>query len=211
MRVLIVDDHPFIRKGVRETLVDALAMVEIEEATDGDQAFDILAARAFDLVIVDVSMPGKDGLELIKDTLAIRPGVRFLMMSVFPEREFAERAYRDGAMGYLDKASPPAQFLEAVRRILGGRTYVSPEYAETLVAGRERDREEGALLTDRELAVVARYSAGDSLMEIGRQLRLSVKTVSTYKTRAMEKLGLGNNAELIAYAIAHGLARPRSP
>jgi two-component system, NarL family, invasion response regulator UvrY len=211
MRVLIVDDHPFIRKGIRETLVDAISMVEIEEATDGDQAFDILAARAFDLVIVDVSMPGKDGLELIKDTLAIRPGVRFLMMSVFPEREFAERAYRDGAMGYLDKASPPSQFLEAVRRILGGRTYVSPEYAETLVTGRGAERMDGALLTDRELAVVARYSAGDSLMEIGRQLRLSVKTVSTYKTRAMEKLGIANNAELIAYAIAHGLARPRSP
>jgi DNA-binding NarL/FixJ family response regulator len=208
MRVLIADDHPFIRKGIRETLAEAIGMLEIEEASDGSRAYDLLTTFAFDLAIVDVSMPGKDGLELIKDTLALRPGLRFLVMSVFPEREFAERAYRNGAMGYIAKASPPSQFLEAVRRILGGRVYVSPEYAEVLVRGRVPA--EVARLTDRELAVLGRLAAGESLTEIGRQLHLSVKTVSTYKTRAMEKLGLANNAELIAYALSHALARPAS-
>jgi DNA-binding NarL/FixJ family response regulator len=206
MRVLIADDHPFIRKGIRETLAEAIDLLEVVEVSDGDAAYELIAARPFELAIVDVSMPGRDGLELIKDALALRPGMRFLVMSVFPEREFAERAYRNGAMGYLAKASPPAQFLEAVRRILGGRPYVSQEYAEMLVLG--QGPAEGAQLTDRELAVISRISSGESLTEIGERLRLSVKTVSTYKTRAMEKLGLSNNAELLAYALAHGLARP---
>ena len=170
MRILIADDHPFIRKGIRETLAQEIDLLEVEEASDGNQAYELIAERPFDLAIVDVSMPGKDGLELIKDALALRPGTRFLVMSVFPEREFAERAYRNGAMGYLGKSSPPAQFLEAVRRILGGRVYVSPEYAEHLVLGKGRERGEGARLTDRELAVIGRYAAGDSLMEIGRRL-----------------------------------------
>jgi DNA-binding NarL/FixJ family response regulator len=206
MRILIADDHPFIRKGIRETLAEAIDLLEVVEASDGDAAYELIAARPFELAIVDVSKPGRDGLELIKDALALRPGMRFLVMSVFPEREFAERAYRNGAMGYLAKASPPAQFLEAVRRILGGRTYVSQEYAEMLVMG--QGAAEGAQLTDRELAVISRISSGESLTEIGERLRLSVKTVSTYKSRAMEKLGLSNNAELLAYSLAHGLARP---
>ena len=207
MRVLIVDDHPFIRKGIRETLIESIALLEIEEAGDGDQACRLLESGSYDLVIVDFSMPGKDGLELVKDTLARRPEVRFLMMSVFGEREFAERAYRDGAMGYIEKASPPSQFLEAVRRILAGKVYVSPEYGEILVRrqGRKQDRE--VKLTDRELAVISRYAAGASLVEIGRRLNLSVKTVSTYKMRAMEKLGLENNADLVAYARTHNLSQ----
>ncbi|HUX42441.1 MAG TPA: response regulator transcription factor [Rectinemataceae bacterium] len=209
MRVLIVDDHPFIRKGIRETLSEAIGLLEIEDAADGNQAFELLRANYFDLVIVDVSMPGRDGLELIRDSLALRPNLRFLMMSVFAEREFAERAYRNGAMGYLAKSSPPSQFLEAVRRILGGQVYVSPEYAELLVLGKTGESEEGGQrLSDRELAVLRRYAAGLSLMEIGRELHLSVKTVSTHKTRAMEKLGIESNAELISYALSHGLARP---
>jgi DNA-binding NarL/FixJ family response regulator len=208
VRVLIADDHPFIRKGIRETLADALGLLEVEEAGDGQAAFALLAAKPFDLAIVDVSMPGKDGLELIKDALALRPGLRCLVMSVYPERDYAERAYRDGAMGYLPKDCPPDQFLDAVRRILAGRTYVSPEYAEALVRGGGAEAGDAAKLTDRELAVVGRLAAGDGLTEIGKRLNLSVKTVSTYKTRAMAKLGLANNAELITYALARGLGRP---
>jgi DNA-binding NarL/FixJ family response regulator len=153
-------------------------------------------------------MPKKDGLELIKETLALRPNLRFLVMSVYSEREFAERAYRSGAKGYLAKVSPPSEFIEAVRRILGGNRYVSPEYAELLVVGLGLSEGAESRLSDRELAVLGLFAAGASLTEIGRQLNLSVKTVSTYKSRTMEKLGLETNAELIAYALERGLFRP---
>jgi DNA-binding NarL/FixJ family response regulator len=208
MRVLIADDHPFVRKGIKETLTEALGELEVEEAADGLAAFSLLTSRHFDLAIVDISMPGKDGLELIKEVLAFRPGLRFLVMSVYSEREYAERAYRSGAKGYLPKVSPPPAFLEAVRRILGGKVYVSPEYAELLVdaLGRVRGGEER--LSDRELAVLRLFAAGESLTEIGLRLHLSVKTVSTYKTRAMEKLALETNAGLVAYALERGIARP---
>lgn len=206
MRILVADDHPFIRKGIKETLAEELDLLEVVEASDGLEAYELLLARPFDLAIVDVSMPRKDGLELIKDALAARPSIRFLVMSVYPEREFAERAYRCGAMGYLAKASPPPEFLEAVRRILGGGVYVSPSYAELLVLRGRSSGGEGASpeagLSDREEAVVRLYAAGGSVTEIGRALNLSVKTVSTYKTRAMEKLGLESNAELIAHFLA---------
>lgn len=209
MRILIADDHPFIRKGIRETLADELGCLEICEAPDGIEAYRLLLSMPFDLAIVDIAMPGKDGIELIKEVLPLRPGLPFLVMSVYLEREFAERCYRCGARGYLAKACPPPQFLEAVRRILGGGTYVSSEYAELLV--QRQGREPGAecaeeLLTDRELAVLRRIASGKALTAIGRELNLSVKTVSTYKCRAMEKLGLRNNAELIAYALERGLS-----
>jgi DNA-binding NarL/FixJ family response regulator len=152
MRVLIADDHPFVRKGIRETLIEAMDVVEIVEASDGMEAFRILSPGGFDLAIIDVAMPGKDGLDLIKETLALHPGLRFLVMSVYSEREFAERAYRCGSKGYLSKISPAGEFLEAVRRIQGGNTYVSPEYADVLVQGLGRRMEEAARLSDRESA-----------------------------------------------------------
>lgn len=210
MRILIADDHPFIRKGIRETLTDELGIHEIVEAKDGLEAFDLLTTAVFDLAIIDISMPGKGGLDLLRDVIALRPNTRFLVMSVHPEREFAERAYRNGAMGYLDKSSPPEAFLQAVRRILGGGKYVSPEYAELLVLGLGGMRNEEGLLSDRELSVIRFCAAGRHLSEIGDELHLSVKTVSTYKTRAMEKLGLYSNAELVAYAFAHGWILPPS-
>lgn len=203
MRVLIADDHPFIRKGIRETLSEELKLLEIVEASDGEEALRLIARSRFDLAVVDIAMPGKDGLRLIKEARSLRPELPFLVMSVYPEREFAERAYRAGARGYLVKSSPPPEFVEAVRRILGGGSYVSPEYAELLVQGlAEGDRDSGPLLSDRELEVLRLIAAGRSLTEIGRRLNLSVKTVSTYKSRSMEKLGLRTNAELIAYALA---------
>jgi len=207
MRILIADDHPFIRKGIRETLAEELGPHEIAEASDGLEAYELLLGKRFDLAIVDIAMPGKDDLELIKEVLALRPGLPFLVMSVYSEREFAERAYRAGARGYLAKASPPTEFLEAVRRILGGRAYVSPEYGELLVQGlgSRREKEPGERLSDRELAVIRLIASGRSLTEIGRELKLSAKTISTYKTRAMEKLGLETNAALIAYALGRRL------
>ncbi len=204
MRILIADDHHFIRKGIRETLAEELSLHDVVEARDGLEAFELLTAEAFDMAIVDISMPGKGGLDLIKDVVALRPRTHFLVMSVYPEREFAERAYRNGAMGYLIKSGPPGEFIDAVRRILAGKKYVSPEYAELLVQGLGGGPEEEERLSDRELSVIGLYAAGKSLSRIGEELHLSVKTVSTYKTRAMEKLGIDTNAQLIAYAVSRG-------
>lgn len=211
MRVLIADDHPFVRKGIREALSEALSAVEIAEASDAEEALGLLRSADFDLAIVDIAMPGKDGLELVKDGLALRPGLRCLVMSAYSEREFAERAYRCGAKGYISKSSRPEEFVEALRRILGGRNYVSPEYADLLVQGLGERRSEDSRLSDRELAVLRLFASGLSLTDIGKELRLSVKTVSTYKTRVMEKLALASNAELMAYALTRGLARPPAP
>lgn len=204
MRILLVDDHPFMRKGIKEALAEAMDMVEVTEASDGNEAFGLLLSRSFDLVIVDIVMPGKDGLALIRESLAQRPRLHFLVMSVYSEREFAERAYRCGARGYLSKDGPPEELLVAVRRILGGKIYVSPEYASLLIEGRCREAE-GPGLSDRELSVLRHFARGESLTEIGRRLNLSVKTISTYKTRCMEKLGVETNAGLIAWAMEHRL------
>jgi DNA-binding NarL/FixJ family response regulator len=201
MRILIADDHPFVRKGIRETLAESFAVVEIVEASNGMEAFELLSSGIFDLAIIDVAMPGKDGLNLIKESLALHPGLRFLVMSVYSEREFAERAYRCGAKGYLSKISPPGEFLEAVRRILGGMTYVSPEYADILVQGLGRRTVEAPRLSDREEEVLRLVAEGHTLTDIGKELHLSVKTVSTYKSRIMEKLALTTNAELISCAL----------
>jgi DNA-binding NarL/FixJ family response regulator len=204
MRILIADDHHFIRKGIRETLAEELGLHDVVEAADGLEAYEFLTKEKFDLAIVDISMPGKGGLDLIKDVMALRPHTRFLVMSVYPEREFAERSYRNGAMGYLIKSSSPEQFIDAVRRILAGKRYVSPEYAELLVQGLGGGPAQDERLSDRELSVITLYAEGKNLSEIGEVLHLSVKTVSTYKTRAMDKLGLDSNAQLISYAVSRG-------
>lgn len=204
MRILVADDHHFIRKGIRETLAEELGLRDVVEAVDGLEAYELLTTETFDMAIIDISMPGKGGLDLIKEVISLRPLTRFLVMSVYPEREFAERAYRNGAMGYLIKSGPPGEFIDAVRRILAGKKYVSPEYAELLVQGLGGGPEEEERLSDRELSVISLYAAGKTVSEIGEELHLSIKTVSTYKTRAMEKLGLDSNAQLISYAISRG-------
>lgn len=144
MRVLIADDHPFVRKGIREVLAEELGIRDIVETSDGLSAYDLLVSERFDLAVIDISMPGKDGLELMKDVLALRPTVPFLVMSVHPEQELAERAYQCGAKGYLGKLRPLSEFVEAARRILAGGVYVNPALAQTLVerlrAPREKKR-----------------------------------------------------------------------
>lgn len=208
MKCLIADDHPFMRKGLRESLEMDFHFSEILEASNGLDAFNLLLGQEIGLAIVDISMPGKGGLELIKDVLAVRSQVKFLVLSVYPEREFAERAYLAGAKGYLGKMRPPQEFAAAVRYILRGRIYVSEEYSETLIRRLKKPkRNDLSTLSDREFTILNLFSAGESLTEIGKQLNISVKTVSTHKTRLMEKLDIGNNAELIAFALEQGLGK----
>jgi two-component system, NarL family, invasion response regulator UvrY len=215
MRVLIADDHPFTRKGVRTILAEELGIEDVVEAENGMEAYDRLISESFDLAIIDLIMPGGNGLQLIKDVLALRPRMPFLVLSILPEREFAERAYKCGAKGYLGKIRPISDFIEAVRYILSGKTYVNPEFAQSLVERIQGPRplEKTGInrLSDRELAVLSLFGSGESLTEIGTELHISIKTVSTHKTRIMEKLHLRSNADLMVWALAQGLvpARPQ--
>ena len=209
MRILIAGDHPIVRKGVRETLLSAFTACEFIESDDGLEAYSYLTTETFDLAIVEVFMPGKNGVDLVKDVLSVRPQTRFLVLSACSECEFALRAYRNGAMGCLDNTEPLESLEAAAKRILSGKKYVSLEYAELLIRehGGERRREDR--LSDRELCVIRSAAAGRRLSSIASELNLSVKTVSTYKTRAMEKLGISDNVELVVYASRRGWIREK--
>lgn len=205
-RVLLVDDHTVVRRGVRAILEDDMPGVQIAEATNGDEALAALAEK-FDAVVLDLSMPGRDGFDLLAEIKHRYPKLPVLIMSLHSEEQFALRALRAGAAGYLTKASAPEQLVAAITKVLRGGRYVSEALAERLAAGlggsdtgspHER-------LSDREFDVMRGIASGRSVSEIAAQMHLSVKTVSTYRARLLEKMGMSTNAELTRYAIEAGL------
>lgn len=205
-RVLLVDDHTVVRRGVRAILEDDLPGVQIAEATNGDEALAALAEK-FDAVVLDLSMPGRDGFDLLAEIKHRHPKLPVLIMSLHSEEQFALRALRAGAAGYLTKASAPEQLVAAITKVLRGGRYVSEALAERLAAdldgshtGSPHER-----LSDREFDVMRGIASGRSVSEIAAQMHLSVKTVSTYRARLLEKMGMSTNAELTRYAIEAGL------
>jgi len=207
MRVLLVDDHAVVRRGIRAILEDAIGGVTVEEAGDGDAA---LAAveKGFDAVVLDLSMPGRSGIDLLAEIKHRQPKLPVLILSLHGEEQFAIRALRAGASGYLTKAAAPDQLVAAIAKIMRGGRYVSEELAERLAAdvgghaaGAPHER-----LSDREFEVMRGIASGKSVSEIAEQMHLSVKTVSTYRTRLLDKMGMSTNAELTRYAIENGLA-----
>jgi len=207
IRVMLADDHAIVRAGLKEILADTGDIEVTGEATNGQEALALVRAGEFDVAVLDMSMPGRSGIELIKLVKAERPKLRVLVLSMHGEQQYAVRAVKAGASGYLTKESAPDQLVAAIRRIAAGGAYVSPETAERLVLD-AAPRAEGAphaLLSDREFQVFQMIAAGRSVTEIARELTLSVKTVSTHKTHVMEKMGLANQAELIRYAIENKL------
>jgi len=212
IRVLLADDHAVVRAGLREILADTGDIEVAGEAANGHEVLAMLRAREFDLAVLDMSMPGRSGIELIKLVKAERPKLRVLVLSMHGEQQYAVRAVKAGASGYLTKESAPEQLVAAIRRIAAGGAYVSPETAERLVLD-AAPRAEGAphaRLSDREFQVFQLIASGRSVTEIARELSLSVKTVSTHKARVMEKMGLANQAELIRYAIENKLIESNS-
>ena len=209
MRVLIVDDHAMFRRGLREILVDEFDDLEFSEATNAEEALDMLRGGEWDAVILDVSMPGRSGLDALKEIKKDRPALPVLMLSFHPEEHFATRALKAGASGYMTKTSAPEELVSAIQKILNGGKYVSPELAEQLAEDLERDAV-GVLphkrLSDREYEVLLDLARGETVSEIGDKLSLSVKTISTYRARILEKMNLRSNADLVRYAIRHGLA-----
>jgi two-component system, NarL family, invasion response regulator UvrY len=207
MRVLICDDHPVVRKGLREILERGGAPVTIGEVASAGEALALARKQPWDTVVLDITMPDRSGLELLKDLKQEHPNVPVLVLSVHPAEQYAVRVLRAGASGYLTKESAPEELLTAIQRILRGGRYISPSVGETLAADLGRPAEELPHhgLSDREFEILRLLASGKRPSEIAEQLHLSVKTVSTYRARILQKLKLRTTPEIMRYAIKHGL------
>jgi two-component system invasion response regulator UvrY len=204
-RVLLVDDHDVVRKGIRAILEDRFAAIAIREASNGDEALAALI-DPFDAVVLDLSMPGRSGIDLLTEIKHRFPKLPVLIMSLHGEEQFAVRALRAGASGYLTKSAASEQLIAAFERIVRGGRYISEALAERLAvsAGGGTDAPHDRL-SDREFEVMRGIASGESVSEIAGRIHLSVKTVSTYRARLLDKMGMTTNAELTRYAIQNGL------
>ena len=208
IRVLVADDHTIVREGLKQILAKSGDLVVAGEAANGNDVLRMVREQEWDVLVTDMSMPGRNGLELIKLVKAARPKLPVLVLSMYGEEQFAVRAIRAGASGYLNKESASDQLVAAIRKIASAGMYVSGAVAEALLRN-VRDGERKApheQLSDRELQVLQLIAAGRSVTQIAETLNLSPKTVSTHKARILEKMHMTNQAELIRYAIEHGLS-----
>jgi len=208
IRVVIADDHTIVREGLRELLGSAGDIEITAEAVNGHEVVDRVRATDFDILLLDLSMPGKTGMELIRQVKGEKPKLKILVLSMHEENQYAVRAIKAGASGYLTKDSASAELVSAIRKLAAGGAFISAEVAEQLA--RDAHGAGNALphttLSDREYQVFRMLVAGDSLTAIAERLNLSIKTISTHKARLMQKMSVGNQAELIRYAIAHKLS-----
>lgn len=208
IRVLLADDHTLVREGLRQ-LLGATADIRVEgEAANGDEALALVKAHDYDLAVLDMSMPGLSGIDLVKRLKLEKPRLRILVLSMHGEQQYAVRAYKAGASGYLTKDSASAQLVDAIRKIASGGLYISAAGAEQLAMG-AMGSDDGDLphraLSDREYEVFRLLVGGTSITDIGDALHLSVKTVSTHKTRILQKMNMTSTAELVRYALEHKL------
>lgn len=206
-RILLVDDHAVVRRGVRDILTESLGKVSFGEAGKPSEAIDLLQGEDWDVVVLDISLPGRGGLDALRDIKRLKPQVPVLVLSMHAEDHYALRALRAGASGYVNKDSAAEELAGAVRKVLSGGTHVSVRLAETLAKSLRSDTSRPAheRLSDRELEVLRGLAAGKTVKELGIELSLSEKTVSTYRTRLLEKMQMRTNAELIQYALREGL------
>lgn len=207
MRILIVDDHAILRAGLKRILEDEFTDLVVGEAGNADEAARSLAAGAWDVVLLDISLPGRSGLDLLPDVRRDHPATRVIVLSSFGDQQFAVRSLRVGASAFLTKERAARELIDAIRTVVAGRRFVSAELAEQLAALIAADRPQSPheTLSAREFEVFRLIAGAKSVSEIGAELGLSVKTVSTYRARVLEKMGLSSNAELMQYAIRHGL------
>ena len=211
IRVLVVDDHAVVRRGVVQIVTEAAEMQCTGEAGTSVEALRLARAHEYDVVVLDIHLPDGSGLDVLKQLRAFKPGLPVLMLSMYPEQQYALRALRAGAMGYLTKDSVPDELVAALHKLARGERYVSQSLAATLAAqlgaGGPSPEESTPVeaLSDREEQVLRLLAAGQTVSHIAQTLSLSVKTVSTYRTRILEKLHLTTTAELIRYALDHGL------
>jgi DNA-binding NarL/FixJ family response regulator len=207
IRALIADDHAVVRQGLKQILGDTPEMVVAGEATNGQEVLDRVRAETWDVVVLDISMPDRSGLDVLKQLRSERPKLPVLVLSMHSEDQYAVRVLKAGASGYLTKDSAPDELVKAIRKVVSGGRYVSSFLAEKLAfeIGTDPSRLPHETLSDREFQVLRLIAAGESVTEIAAELYLSVKTVSTYRARLLQKMNLTTNAELIHYAMQNHL------
>jgi two-component system invasion response regulator UvrY len=207
VRILVADDHATVREGIRRFIADTVDLTVSGEACTAQEVFDAVAAKTCDVVLLDISLPGRDGLDILKQLKQLYPTLPVLMFSVYAEEQYAIRALKTGAAGYVTKNSEPEVLIAALRKVTQGGRYISPALAEYLALEltTDADRPLHATLANREYQVLLMLAAGKSVKEIASSLALSVKTISTYRTRILRKLRLQTTAEIIHYAISQQL------
>jgi two-component system, NarL family, invasion response regulator UvrY len=206
-RMLIVDDHEIFRRGVKQILADEFPQLEVGEARDARQALAAAHERAWDMVLLDINLPGRSGLDLLDDLRRLNPRLPVVVLSNYPEADYALRALKLGASGYVSKQSASDELLAAIRKAMAGGRYITPSLAEKLAATLSGDFTAAPheTLSNRELQVLRLIATGKTVKEIAAQLSLSEKTVGTYRTRISQKMGLATNVELTRYALQHKL------
>jgi two-component system, NarL family, invasion response regulator UvrY len=207
IRVILCDDHAVVRRGIRDTLSEAVDIQVVAEAGSYAEVREALRSTPCEILVLDLNLPGRGGLEVLASLRESDSPVKVLMVSMFPEDQYAIRCLRAGAQGYLNKSGDPAELITAVRTIAQGRKYVTPEVSQMLVDNLSTPTNEAlhASLSERELQTLLKIASGKRLSDIAEELMLSPKTVSVYRSRVLEKLKLANNAELTVYAIRNGL------
>jgi two-component system, NarL family, invasion response regulator UvrY len=207
IRILIADDHAIVRAGLKQFIADQIDMEVAGEASTGAETIDLARAHEFDVVLLDISMPDRNGVDTLKTLRQVRPALPVLVLSAYAEEQYAVNLMRAGAAGYVNKEAASTQLVGAIRTAVQGRKYVSPALAQILAEGISSDAENPlhAQLSEREFQVFCKLAAGQPVSKIAEELFLSVKTVSTYRTRILEKMALKTNADLTYYAIKNHL------
>jgi DNA-binding NarL/FixJ family response regulator len=213
IKVIITDDHPIVRRGIRQILDDDKEerFGFIEEAGDGAELLQKLEKDDFDIVLLDISLPGRSGLELLSEIKKNKPKVSVIILSIYPEEQYAMKAFKLGASGYLNKASAPDELISAIIKTFNGGRYISPSLAQKITFNvlEEKDSPLHEKLSARELEVISLLSSGMTLSKIAEKLSLSPKTISTYRKRILEKLNLNTTSDIIRYAIKEGLSEEK--
>ena len=206
-RILIADDHELLRRRLKGILGEAFPRLQVGEAVDAAHALEAVAQQSWDIVLLDINMPGRSGLEVLQDLKRLYPAMPVIILSAFPEKDYAIRAFKLRASGYVSKQSASSELLAAIRKALSGGRYITPLLAEALAAtlAGEAPAVPHELLSNRELQVLRMVALGRTLKEIATELCLSEKTIGTYRTRIAQKLGVGTNVELTRYAVRHQL------
>ena len=206
IRIIIADDHAVVRKGLKQIFEETLDLVVTDEANSGNELLEKIESNVYDVVILDISMPGKDGLDTLKELKQIKPDLPVLIFTIYPEEQYAVRVLKAGASGYINKEGEPEVLIEAIRKVSQGRKYISPYLAEMLAANLEVGEQPiHEQLSDREYQVMCMIASGKTATDIAKELNLSINTISTYRTRILEKMSMKNNAEITHYALKNRL------
>ncbi len=204
-RFLIIDDHPIVRKGLRQTLEELPGVIKITEAGDSHEGLRVFRDCDFDVVLLDINLPGKSGFEILADMKSMKPDIPILIISMYPEEQYAIRALKSGASGYLTKAMAADELPVAIRKLTSGGKYITPSIAEKIVNGFDSPGPKHDLLSNREFEVMICIAKGKPIKEIASMLSVSEKTVSTYRSRILEKMDMQSNADIVKYMIRENL------